>query len=83
VDLAERLPRRLLRERAQRNIGLLGFRVHQHRVALIERSALRVLPGQAERRSFGQERGKGQCFGKSVIDGALAGSHLRALLQKL
>src|SRR5215467_9598461 len=52
VDLTEGLARRLSRHGAQWNIGLLGLRVDQHRMALVERSALRVLPGQTKRRPF-------------------------------
>ena len=79
VNLAKRL---LAREMRERQVVVLGFRIDQHGVPLIERAALRVLPGKTNGRAFEHQRTKGQRFRKAVVDGALAVAHLAALLQQ-
>src|SRR6202790_1046519 len=80
VNLAKRL---LARQVRKRDVVVLGFRINQDGVALIEGGAFRVLPSEAHRRSFQNEGPVGQCFRKAIIDGALAVAHLGALLKKL
>lgn len=44
-----------LRQRLKRAPALIGLRIVQHQVALTERAALNVLPGQANRDALLQE----------------------------
>ena len=44
------------REVRKRDVFLFGFRVDQNGVALIEGAALRVLPGEADRIAFENDR---------------------------
>jgi len=55
----------------QGRIALAGVLVVQDGVTLAERTALSILPGEANRCTVGQNGSKGQRFGLSPIDPAL------------
>ena len=63
------------RERAgqplHRREPLAGGGVVQHQVALAERAALGVLPGEPDRHAFGEQRGERQRLGVRPVDAAL------------
>src|SRR5204862_6590870 len=80
VDFAESLRRRKVGER---KIIVLIHCVDQHRMALIERASLRVLPGEADGIAFQDDGAKRQSFRESVVYGALAVAHLGALFEQL
>src|SRR6266702_2532990 len=80
VNLA---PGLLGRNVLEREILFFRFRVHQRRVALVERAAHRVLPAEPHRSAFQEERAERQRLGETKIHGALSMTHLRALLEKL
>ena len=71
------------RKMRERQIVLLGLRVDQNGVALVEGAALRILPGEAHGIAFENQRAEGEQFGEAVIDGALAMAHFGALLEQL
>ena len=52
----------------QRDVLLVGVRIVQHRVAVAERAALGILPGQPDRRPFAKQRGERQRLGQAPID---------------
>src|SRR5713226_7987323 len=80
VNLAESL---LFGEMREREVVVLRLRVNEHRVALAERAALRVLPREANGIAFEKYGAERQHLGKTIIDGTLAMPHFRALLEKL
>ena len=80
VDFA---PGLLGRKVLEREILFFRFRVHQRRVALVERAAHRVLPAEPYRSALEKERAERQRLGEAIIHGALSMAHLRALLEKL
>src|SRR5207302_487726 len=73
VDFAESLIRRKVGER---KIIVLIQRIDQHRVPLIERAALRVLPGETDGIAFQNDGAKRQRFRESIVYGALSVAHL-------
>src|SRR6266481_5735422 len=80
VNLAEGL---LLGEMRESEVVVLGLRINEHRVALAEGAALRILSREAHGVSFKKHGAESQRFGKAVINGALAVTHLRALFEEL
>src|SRR5713226_133619 len=79
VDFAERL---IGRKMGERNVIVFGHRIDQNSVALVERAALRILPGKADRIAFQNDGTKSQRFREAIIDGALSVAHLGALLEQ-
>jgi len=80
VNLAEGL---LLGKMGQSEVVVLGLRINEHRVALAEGAALRILSREAHGVPFKKHGAESQRFGKAVINGALAVPHLRALFEEL
>src|SRR5712692_10553082 len=64
----------------ERKVIVLGHRINQHGVALIEGAALRILSGEADRIAFQNDGTKRQRFRKPVVYGALSAAHFGALL---
>src|SRR6266850_6281348 len=79
VNLAEGL---LFGEMGEREVVVLGLRIDEHRVALAECAALRILSREAHGIPFKKHRAEGQRFSKAVIDSALAVAHFRALFEE-
>src|SRR5205823_6625835 len=58
------------RKMTEWKVVFLCFGINQNGVALIERTALRVLAGEPDRRAFEKQGAKGQRLGETVIDRA-------------
>ena len=67
----------------ERRVFLLGLDVNQHRVALVERAALAVLPGEPHRRPSRQQAAERQRLGHPVVEPPLAFGHLDPLFEQL
>src|SRR5579885_3120491 len=78
VNFAESL---IAREVGKCEVVVLGLRVNEHGVALIESAALGVLSGEANGRAFQNERTESEQLRKTVIHRARAGAHFGALLR--
>ena len=69
----EHLEARLLAaEMVERRVAFLGFLIEQHRMALREGAAFRILAGQAHPVAFLEQRAEGERLGGRPVD-ALAG----------
>ena len=69
-------------EMIERRVALLGLLIEQHRMALREGAALRILAGQADRMALLEQRAEGKRLGGRPID-ALAGlDRLGALIEE-
>src|SRR5450432_609340 len=71
------------RKMCERKIILLGLGIDQNRVALVESAALGILPREAHRIAFKNQRTVGEQFRKAIIDRAFASAHFPTLLQQL
>lgn len=65
----------------ERDVFFFSFGVDESGVALVERAAAAILPGEAHGHSLQKEGAEGQRFGHSEIDGALAVGHFDALFE--
>src|SRR5260370_23892217 len=79
VDFAESLIGRKMREW---KVIVLGLRIDQYGVALVDRAALGVLPRESNGSSFQQQGTVGESFGEAVIHGAFSIAHFHALLKQ-
>src|SRR4029077_18605795 len=80
VNFTEGLSGREIREWY---VSVFGFGIHEAGMALVEGTALRVLPAKAKRRALKQERTERQGFRESVIDGTFSMAHFRPLFEQL
>ena len=65
------------------DVLLFGLDIGEDGVALVEGAAFGVLAGEADGGSGLDEGGEGDELGHAVVEEALAGAHLRALLEEL
>ena len=70
-----------IREMLQGRVLLAGLRIVQDGVTMTERSAFGILTRDADRRSLGEQRGKGKPFGQTPIDFAIRLQRGLALLE--
>ena len=69
-------------EMVERRVAFLGLLIEQHRMALREGAALRILAGQADRMAFLEQRAEGERFRGGPVD-ALAGlDRLGAMIEE-
>ncbi len=61
----------------ERVVPCLGLLVDERRMALAERAARAVLPGQAHRIALGQQRSERQRLGRGPVEPGAAVEHLR------
>src|SRR5207237_111874 len=66
----------------ERRVAALVLLVDQHRVALRERAALRVLSGQPHVMAFLQQRAERQGFAGRPVDSGAALDRFRAIIQE-
>ena len=67
----------------KRRIPHLGIGIDQHRVPLVERAALRVLPGKTHRSPIHQQRSIRQQLRRPIVERPLTPRHLQALFIQL
>src|SRR5262245_25541853 len=69
--IMDRERRARLRQCLQWRMRLAGVGVVQHRMAMHERAALGILPGDSNRDAVGQDRGERQRLGVAPVDRVL------------
>src|SRR6266571_6871693 len=67
----------------ERKVIMLSHRINQYGMTLVEGAALRVLPREADRIAFQDDRTKRQRFREPVIHSALTVAHFAALFEEL